>query len=81
MLKAVEGEVRFDRGSRALYATDASNYRQVPIGLVIPRDADDVMAAVAACRKFGAPCCRAAPARAWPANAAMSRWSWISRST
>ena len=35
---AVRGEVRFDRGSRALYATDASNYRQVPIGVVIPRD-------------------------------------------
>jgi hypothetical protein len=28
----IEGEVRFDAGSRALYATDASNYRQVPIG-------------------------------------------------
>ena len=47
--------MRFDRGSRALYATDGSNYRQIPIGLVVPRDADDVVAAVAACRKFGAP--------------------------
>src|SRR5207237_941447 len=36
----VRGEVRFDRGRRALYATDGSNYRQIPIGLVIPRDAD-----------------------------------------
>src|SRR5467141_930120 len=52
---AVRGEVRFDRGSRALYATDGSNYRQIPIGLVIPRDAKDVKAAVAACRKYGAP--------------------------
>ncbi len=34
----VRGEVRFDNGSRALYATDASNYHQVPIGVVIPRD-------------------------------------------
>jgi FAD/FMN-containing dehydrogenase/Fe-S oxidoreductase len=51
----VKGEVRFDDGSRALYATDASNYRQVPIGIVIPRDAEDVVAAVAACRKFDAP--------------------------
>src|SRR5581483_4861465 len=51
----VRGEVRFDRGSRALYATDASNYRQVPIGVVIPRDADDVVATFAACRRFGAP--------------------------
>jgi FAD/FMN-containing dehydrogenase/Fe-S oxidoreductase len=53
--QSVRGEVRFDRGSRALYATDASNYRQIPIGLVVPRDTNDVEAAVAACRKFGAP--------------------------
>ncbi len=52
---AVRGEVRFDAGSRALYATDASNYRQVPIGLVVPRDAADVAAALAVCREFGAP--------------------------
>ena len=52
---AVRGEVRFDSGSRALYATDASNYRQVPIGLVVPRDAEDVASALAVCRRFGAP--------------------------
>ncbi len=52
---AVRGEVRFDTASRALYATDASNYRQVPIGLVIPLDAADVIATVEACRQFGAP--------------------------
>jgi FAD/FMN-containing dehydrogenase/Fe-S oxidoreductase len=51
----VRGEVRFDRGSRALYATDGSNYRQVPIGVVLPRDAEDVLASVALCREFGAP--------------------------
>ena len=51
----VRGEVRFDNGSRALYATDGSNYRQVPIGVVLPRDADDVLAAIATCREFGAP--------------------------
>lgn len=51
----VRGEVRFDDASRALYATDASNYRQVPIGLVIPLDVADVVATVAACREFGAP--------------------------
>jgi len=53
--KKVRGDVRFDRGSRALYATDGSNYRQVPIGVVLPRDADDVVAALAVCRDFGAP--------------------------
>jgi FAD/FMN-containing dehydrogenase/Fe-S oxidoreductase len=55
-LKAtVRGEVRFDEASRALYATDASNYRQVPIGLVLPQDTEDVIATIAACREFGAP--------------------------
>src|SRR4029077_1084271 len=53
--REVKGEVRFDRGSRALYATDGSNYRQIPIGLVLPLDEKDVVEAVAACRKFGAP--------------------------
>ena len=51
----MRGEVRFDAGSRALYATDASNYRQVPIGLVIPLDEADVAATIAACREVGAP--------------------------
>ncbi len=51
----IRGEVRFDAASRALYATDASNYRHVPIGLVVPRDQKDVMEAVALCRKHNAP--------------------------
>jgi len=51
----LRGEVRFDNGSRALYATDGSNYRQVPIGVVLPCDADDLLAAIATCREFGAP--------------------------
>jgi FAD/FMN-containing dehydrogenase/Fe-S oxidoreductase len=50
----VRGEVRFDPAARAMYATDASNYRQVPIGVVLPRDAEDAVAAVSACRQFGA---------------------------
>lgn len=52
---AVEGEVRFDDGSRALYATDASNYRQVPIGVVIPRTKQDVIRTVEICRRHGVP--------------------------
>src|ERR1051325_5311896 len=51
----VEGEVRFDDGTRALYATDGSNYRHVPIGVVLPRSIDDVVATVAACRAHGVP--------------------------
>lgn len=53
--QTVQGEVRFDDGSRALYATDASNYRQPPIGVVIPKDKNDVIATVAACRRYGVP--------------------------
>ncbi|HJU27572.1 MAG TPA: FAD-binding oxidoreductase, partial [Candidatus Binataceae bacterium] len=51
----IDGEVRFDAGSRAIYSTAASNYRQVPIGVVIPRDAEDIEAAMEGCRRFGAP--------------------------
>ena len=50
----LRGDVRFDLGSRALYAADSSNYRQLPVGVVMPRDAADVEAALAACRKTGA---------------------------
>jgi FAD/FMN-containing dehydrogenase/Fe-S oxidoreductase len=51
----VRGDVRFDDGSRALYATDGSNYRQVPIGVVLPRDSDDVIATISLAREYGAP--------------------------
>ena len=51
----LRGEVRFDAGSRALYTMDASNYRQVPIGVVVPRDCEDVIATIALCREFTAP--------------------------
>jgi len=54
-LKAtVRGDVLFDLASRALYAADSSNYRQMPVGAITPRDAADVEAAMAACRAMGA---------------------------
>ncbi|HKV78095.1 MAG TPA: FAD-binding oxidoreductase [Candidatus Sulfotelmatobacter sp.] len=53
--RMVRGEVRFDTETRARYSTDASNYRQVPIGLVLPKDAEDVERTLAACRKFDVP--------------------------
>ncbi|HET7754349.1 MAG TPA: FAD-binding protein, partial [Anaeromyxobacteraceae bacterium] len=53
--RRIDGEVRFDPGSRALYATDGSNYRQVPIGVVVPRTEADVVETVAACRRHDAP--------------------------
>jgi FAD/FMN-containing dehydrogenase/Fe-S oxidoreductase len=52
--KSLRGDVRFDLGSRALYAADSSNYRQLPVGVILPRDAADVEAALAACRTTGA---------------------------
>ena len=51
----IKGEVRFDRGDRGMYASDAGNYRMVPIGIVLPRDIDDVVHTVAVCRRHGAP--------------------------
>src|SRR5262245_14819047 len=55
-LKArVSGEVRFDRPSRLMYSTDASIYEIEPIGVVIPRTHEDVIATVEAAREFKAP--------------------------
>lgn len=51
----IRGEVRFDAGDRALWATDAANYRQIPIGVVLPRDADDVVRTVEIARRHRAP--------------------------
>ncbi|MCH7652854.1 MAG: FAD-binding oxidoreductase, partial [Chloroflexi bacterium] len=42
----VSGEVRFDKMTRMLYSTDASLYQIEPIGVVIPRNAEDVIAVV-----------------------------------
>ena len=47
--------VRFDDGHRAVYASDASNYRQVPIGVVVPRSLEDFASGVDICRRHGAP--------------------------
>src|SRR5947209_4935340 len=51
----VRGEVRFKSADRGMYASDASNYRMIPLGVILPADSDDVVQAVAACRKHGAP--------------------------
>jgi FAD/FMN-containing dehydrogenase/Fe-S oxidoreductase len=55
LASAISGEVRFDDGSRALYSTDASNYRQTPIGVVIPRSVQDIAATVNLCRAHDSP--------------------------
>ncbi|MFE7433343.1 FAD-binding and (Fe-S)-binding domain-containing protein [Streptomyces tendae] len=53
--RAVRGEVGFDTTSRALTTMDASNYRRVPLGVVAPRDADDVAAVLEVCREHAVP--------------------------
>jgi FAD/FMN-containing dehydrogenase/Fe-S oxidoreductase len=55
LAKRVDGEVRFDAGSRAAYAFDASNYRQVPIGVVVPRNIEAAVTTLAVCREYDAP--------------------------
>ncbi|HEX7962362.1 MAG TPA: FAD-binding oxidoreductase, partial [Terriglobales bacterium] len=55
LARHIRGEVRFDNGSRGLYATDGSNYRQIPIGVVIPKDESDCIETMRICREFGAP--------------------------
>ncbi|AYG04388.1 FAD-binding and (Fe-S)-binding domain-containing protein [Gryllotalpicola protaetiae] len=51
----VDGEVRFDDGTRAAYATDASNYRQVPIAVVVPRSVEAGVRALEVCRRYATP--------------------------
>lgn len=51
----IDGEVRFSTGDRALYASDSSNYRHVPMGAVIPRSVEDIAKTVSICSKHGAP--------------------------
>ncbi|MFF9817680.1 FAD-binding and (Fe-S)-binding domain-containing protein [Streptomyces sp. NPDC014006] len=51
----LDAEVRFDAGSRGAYVTDGSNYRQVPIGVVVPRSVEAGAQAVEVCARFGAP--------------------------
>ena len=53
--KELRGEVRFDKLSKILYSTDASNYKIEPIGLVIPKTVEDLMATVGISRSYGVP--------------------------
>src|SRR5215467_4005918 len=52
---ALKGDVQFDAGARGMYASDAGNYRMVPIGVVRPVDADDVVNAMTVCRQHAVP--------------------------
>lgn len=52
---ALEGEVRFSKGDLSLYATDASNYRQIPVGVVIPKVKEDIINTIRICREMKVP--------------------------
>src|ERR1700723_2379874 len=52
---SIEGDVRFDAAARAIYSTDASNYRRIPIGVVVPRHEGDVMRALELARENAIP--------------------------
>ena len=52
---AIAGEVRFDSVSRALYSTDASVYQIEPLGVVVARNRDDIIATVRLCHEFRCP--------------------------
>jgi hypothetical protein len=82
LLKAtLRGDVRFDLGSRALYAADSSNYRQLPVGVVCPATPPMLRPPWLPAAPPEPPFCRAARAPAWPANAPTSPWSSTSRAT
>ncbi|MCC2668726.1 MAG: linked oxidase domain protein [Armatimonadetes bacterium] len=72
--EAIEGEVRFDDVSRLLYATDASIYQIIPIGVIVPRHERDVVAAVRIAARHRLP-------PAWRGRRWGPRWCWTSRST
>jgi len=55
LAKNIEGEVRFDRASIGLYATDSSNFREIPLGVVVPRSSEDVVQTHRICSRYGAP--------------------------
>src|ERR1051326_565086 len=55
LIQTISGEVKFDETYRALYATDSSNYRQVPIGVVFPKNKNDIVQTVSLCRKYSVP--------------------------
>jgi FAD/FMN-containing dehydrogenase len=55
LTEVVRGEVQFDGTTRGIYATDSSNYRQIPLGVVFPVDEEDVRRIVEVCRRHNAP--------------------------
>ena len=53
--RQIEGEVRFDQISRALYSSDASVYQIQPLGVVVPKNRQDIIRIVEICGRFRCP--------------------------
>ena len=83
LLAGVDGEVRFDGGSRAAHSTDASSYRKVPVGVVVPRTMEAAAAATLACgeNRITRRCSPGEAGRVWQYSARMRRSSSIFPST
>jgi hypothetical protein len=79
--ETITGEVRFDTQAKGLYATDASNYRQVPIGVVVPKTLDDVVATIGPAMNSVRRSSIAAGAPACPGRRSTSRSSSTTPST
>ena len=73
--REIEGEVRFDPADRGRYSTDASIYQIEPIGVVAPRNAEDVARTIAICREAAPRSCRAGPAPRSAGRPWARRWS------
>ena len=78
---ALQGEVRFDRISRAIYSTDASIYQIMPRGVVVPRCVEDVIRTVRTCRRYGVPITARGGGPPRPARPSAAVSNWISPST
>ncbi len=74
LVAGVDGEIRFDAASRAAYSTDSSNYRQLPLGVVVPRDVEAAVAALVICWRHAAPVVSRGGVPAWPGSAPTPRW-------
>jgi hypothetical protein len=77
----LSGDVRFDRFARGRYATDASHYQIVPLGVVVPKSVEGRSAPSPSRARKKSPCSLAAAARRRPGRRSTSRSSSIARST
>ena len=79
--KLVSGEVRFDAFSRVLYSTDASIYQMEPVGVVVPRSVEDVLAVLQVASKNRVPVLPRGRGTSLAGQTGATPSSWTSAST